>query len=98
GVVLRARLHHMAWFYTQPFFFMPNSTLTLFIAGLMIVRHRVFENPRAHVRLLAVMAAGGAISWLAGSWLLPSGLESIGLLRDQWLTFAYISAALYLFA
>ena len=98
GDLLRARLHHMAWFHSQPFFFMPNATLPLFIAGLLLVRHRVFENPRAHVRLLVVMAAGGLISWIADDWLLPAGPESVGLLRDQWLTFTYVGVALYLLA
>ena len=96
--LVRARLHHMAWFHTQPFFFMPNATLPLFIAGLLLVRHRVFENPRAHVRLLVGMAIGGFVSWVSDDWLLPENLESVGLLRDQWLMFTYVSVALYLLA
>jgi uncharacterized protein len=98
GELVRARLHHMAWFHTQPFFFMPNATLPLFIAGLLLVRHRVFEAPRAHIRLLVVMAIGGLMSWVADDWLLPESLESVGLLRDQWLMFTYVSIALYLLA
>jgi uncharacterized protein len=96
--LVRARLRHMAWFHTQPFFFMPNATLALFIAGLLLVRHRVFEGPRAHMRLLVVMAIGGLISWLTDNWLLPESVESVGLLRDQWLMFTYVSVALYLLA
>jgi uncharacterized protein len=98
AALVRARLRHMAWFHAQPFFFLPNVTLALFIAGLLLVRHRVFEHARAHLRLLGVLAAGGTISWLADDWLLPAaGFSSAGLLRDQWLMFAYVSAALYLF-
>ena len=59
-----------AWFYTQPFFFMPGATLALFIVGLLLVRHRVFEAPLAHTRLLGGMAAFGVVSWLAANWLL----------------------------
>ena len=98
GELVRARLRHMAWFHEQSFFFMPNATLPLFIAGLLLLRHRVFENARAHGRLLAALAIGGVISWAADDWLLPASLESVGLLRDQWLMFAYVSAALYLLA
>ena len=69
-MLLAARLAHMAWFYRQPFFFMPGATLALFIAGLLLVRHRVFENPLAHARVLGVLAAFGVVSWLAANWLL----------------------------
>lgn len=99
-VLLDARLVHMAWFYTQPFFFMPGPTLALFIAGLLLIRHRVFEDPVAWARLLAGMAAFGVVSWLAANWLLE--IWSLGPLflvfRDQWLTFTYVSAALWLLA
>ena len=50
-VLLDARLSHMAWFHAQPFFFMPGGTLALFIVGLLLVRHGVFEEPLAHVRV-----------------------------------------------
>ena len=97
-VLLTARLRHMAWFYSQPFFFVPGVTLTLFIMGLLYVRHQVFEQVDKHRRLLAGMAAFGLVSWLADDWLLPwAGIEgSFGLFRDQWLTFAYVSVALLL--
>ena len=92
-VLLGARLRHMAWFYSQPFFFMPNVTLALFIVGLLLVRHRVFEEPQSHGRLLGGMAAFGVVSWVSANWLLPF---SFGLIRDQWLTFTYLAAALWL--
>ena len=95
-VLLAARLRHMRWFYSQPFFFVPGVTLTLFIVGLLYVRHQVFEQVEQHRRLLGGMAAFGLVAWLADDWLLPSaGIEgSFGLFRDQWLTFTYVSAAL----
>jgi uncharacterized protein len=92
-VLLGARLRHMAWFYSQPFFFMPNVTLALFIVGLLLVRHRVLEDPASHGRVLAIMVVFGTLSWLAANWMLPF---SFGLIRDQWLTFAYIAGALWL--
>lgn len=97
-VLLLARLRHMAWFYAQPFFFVPGVTLTLFIIGFLYVRHQVFEQVEKHRRLLAGMAAFGLVSWLADDWLLPwAGIEgSFGLFRDQWLTFTYVSVALLL--
>lgn len=99
AVLLAARLEHMAWFHTQPFFVLPNATLALFITGLLLVRHRVFEDVAARGRLLAAMAAFGLAAWSADNWLLPSwGVESYGLLRDQWLMFAYVSGALWLLA
>ncbi len=99
-VLFSARLRHMAWFYSQPFFFMPGVTLTLFIAGLLFVRHGVFERARAHRRLLTGLALFGVLAWLADIWVLPlAGVPtSFGLLRDQWLTFTYVAGALLLFA
>ena len=99
-ILLGARLTHMLWFYRQPFSFMPGATLALFIAGLLLVRHRVFDQPLAHVRLLAILAAFGLISWLAANWLLePANLGVLLIVfHDQWLTFAYVGAALVLLA
>ena len=94
-VLLGARLRHMAWFYSQPFFVMPGATLSLFIAGFLFVRHRVFEEPRGHRRLLGALAAFGVVSWVLDNWLLPA---SFGLVRDQWLTYSYVAAALLLLA
>lgn len=98
--LLAARLAHMAWFYRQPFFFMPGATLTLFIAGLLLVRQGVLENPLAHPRLLGFLSAFGIVSWLAANWLLERwGVEPFLLVfRDQWLTFTYVSVALALLA
>ena len=98
-VLLMARLNHMAWFYRQPFFIMPAVTLALFIAGLLLIRHGVFERPADHRRLLTILAVFGIVSWLADNWLLPLwNLGGLGLLRDQWLMFAYVAGALTLLA
>ena len=94
-VLLGARLRQMAWFYTQPFFVMPGGTLALFIAGILFVRHHLFDDARAHSRLLGAIAAFGVVSWALDNWLLPT---SLGLLRDQWLTFTYVSGGLLLLA
>ena len=98
AVLFLARLKHMAWFYRQPFFFLPGATITLFIAGLLLVRHRVFENARAHRRLLVGLVVFGVVSWLVDDFLFPNAgySNTLALLRDQWLTFAYVSIALLL--
>jgi uncharacterized protein len=95
--VLAARRRHMAWFYTQPFFVMPGATLALFIAGLLLLRHGVFEDPLAHPRILTGMTVLGVGAWAADNWL-PAEVNSLGLVRDQWLTFAYVSLALIVLA
>jgi uncharacterized protein len=95
--LLAARLKHMAWFYTQPFFIMPGVTLTLFIVGLLLVRHRVFDEVSAHQSVIGMMLAFGLVSWLADDWLLADA-NLFGLLRDQWLTFTYVGGALLLLA
>ncbi|HEX6313986.1 MAG TPA: DUF418 domain-containing protein [Gemmatimonadaceae bacterium] len=95
-LLVAARLRHMAWFYAQPFSFMPGATFALFISGLLLVRHRVFEHVQGHTRLLGAMAAFGVVSWLTVNWVL--GFGPFGLLRDQWLMFAYVSGALLLLA
>lgn len=99
-ILLAARLSHMAWFYRQPFFFMPGATLALFITGMLLVRHGLFENPLSHSRALGLLAAFGFIAWLASNWLLELWqLDPLFLiLHDQWLTFTYVSVALLLLA
>ena len=99
STLVAARLRHMVWFYTQPFFFLPGVTLTLFIAGFLLVRHAVFERPHAHRPLLRLLAVFGVISWVADNWILDVwGVSSFGIVRDQWLTFTYVAGAILLFA
>lgn len=99
AALFRARLRHMAWFYTQPFFFMPGATMTLFIAGLLSIRHGLIEHANRHRQLLMVVAVFGLVSWLADNWLLSQwGVTTLGLLRDQWLTFTYVGIALVVLA
>jgi uncharacterized protein len=94
-VLLAARGSHMQWFHRQAFFFLPGGTLALFIVGLLLVRHGVFEAPLAHQRLLGVMAAFGLGSWVVSNWMAPS-LAFV--LRDQWLTFTYVAASVVVLA
>jgi uncharacterized protein len=102
GRLLAARLHHMAWFYRQPFFFMPGATLALFIVGLLFVRHRWFEEPLVHRRAIIGLMIFGLVSWVAENWLLdlvPMQVQMAGvLLRNQWLTFTYVGAFLLVVA
>jgi uncharacterized protein len=94
--LLTARLRHMAWFYTRPFFFVPGTNLTLFILGLLAVRHGIFAQPLAHKRVIFAMMAFGITAWLVANWL--HGFPHFGLLRDEWLAFTYVGAALLLLA
>jgi len=93
--LLAARLRQMAWFYRQPFFVMPGATLALFIAGVLFVRHGLFDDARAHSRLLGCLSVFGVVSWTLDNWVLST---SLGLVRDQWLTFAYVACGLLLLA
>ena len=93
-----ARLHHMAWFYTMPFCFLPGAQVALFIAGLLAVRHRIFEQPLAHKRVIVSTMIFGVIAWYADNWLPPGVWSLFGLLRDQWLAFTYIGGVLLLLA
>ena len=90
--------------------FIPDSNLTLFILGLLAVRHRVFEEPKRHARLIAGWMTFGALSW-ATSWLLLQRIPDLGnpqatwplqfglgLVQDQWLCFTYIGAVVLLLA
>lgn len=94
--LVAARLAHMRWFYAQPFSFLPGATLALFITGLLLVRHRVFDAPHRHLRLLAGFATFGLVAWAVDIWVWPA--RTWGLLRDQWLTFTYVSLALMILA
>jgi uncharacterized protein len=68
--VFRARLAHMAWFYRQPFSFLPVNTLTLFLLGVIGFRIGLFEAPERHRGLIAALMVFGAASWAAETWLL----------------------------
>jgi uncharacterized protein len=89
---------------------LPDTNLALFIVGLLAVRHGVLDEPRRHVRLIGRWMTFGALSW-AVSWLVLRNLPStgiprgdwplndgLGLVQDQWLTFAYIGAVVLLLA
>ena len=89
---------------------LPDVNLTLFILGLLAVRHGVLDEPRRHVRLIARWMTFGAVSW-AVAWLLLRHLPTthvpgadwpleygLGLVQDQWLCFTYIGAVVLLLA
>jgi uncharacterized protein len=100
--LLKARLHHMAWFSRQPWFFLPCNTLALFIAGLLAVRHGILEHPLAHKRTIAAMMLFGVVAWVIDNWVAgdngPRAYRLLGIFDDQWLAFTYVGGLLLLFA
>ena len=68
--VFVARLRHMAWFYAQPFSFLPVNTFTLFLIGVIGLRVGLFDRPAEHERLIVGLAAFAVASWAVDVWLL----------------------------
>jgi uncharacterized protein len=113
-VVFRARLRHMAWFYVQPFSFLPVNTFTLFLIGVIGFRLGLFDTPGRHQRMILALMAFGAASWAVGIWISPSEGElrsplvrdlilnelrrGFGVIRGTWLAFVYIGTVLLLVA
>ena len=113
-VVFRARLRHMAWFYVQPFSFLPVNTFTLFLIGVIGFRLGLFDTPGGHQRMILALMAFGAASWAVGIWIPASEGElrsplfrdlilnelrhGFGVIRGTWLAFVYIGTVLLLVA
>ena len=89
---------------------LPGSNLTLFILGLLAVRHGVLEQPKRHVRLIVGWMTFGVLSW-ALSWTALRALPDVtiagadwpirfglGLLQDQWLCLGYVGGVVLLLA
>jgi uncharacterized protein len=89
---------------------LPDVNLTLFILGMLAVRHGVLDQPRRHVRLITGWMIFGGLSW-AVAWLVLRHLPTthvpgadwpleygLGLVQDQWLCFTYIGAVVLLLA
>jgi uncharacterized protein len=94
--------------------FVPGMNLTLFILGLLALRHGVFEEPKRHLRLIRGWMIFGASSW-ALSWVMMLAvrprlprtsipdvqwplLGAFGLVQAQWLCLTYIGAVVLLLA
>jgi uncharacterized protein len=89
---------------------LPSSNLTLFILGLLAVRHRLLDEPLRHVRTITRWMIFGAAPWALG-WLVLARLPDLsvpgatwpirfgfGLVQDQWLSFTYAGAVLLFLA
>ena len=87
----------MAWFYAQPFFFMPGVTLTLFIVGLLARPARRVRGGRCPPA--AARRHDGVRPRVVARRQLVAPMPAVrSLLRDQWLTFTYVGGALLLLA
>lgn len=112
--VFEARLRHMAWFYLQPYSFLPVNTFTLFLLGVIALRLGLLDRPQDHRRLIVSLIIFGVAAWAAATWLLPGddlppgsfirgvaldwARSGFGLIRTMWLTFAYMGVVLLLVA
>jgi uncharacterized protein len=105
-----ARLTAMRFHYSRMATFIPDSTLTLFLLGLLAVRHCMVDEPRAHVRQIVGWMIFGAASWAAW-WLVmypysdvpavalaSRVLFALGVVRDQWLCLTFMGAVALLLA
>jgi uncharacterized protein len=87
---------------------LPTADLTLFVLGLLALRHGIIDRPREHTRLIVRWMIAGAVLWAASWLLLPRMPElpvigarlrgGLGLVRDSWLCFTYIGAVFLWFA
>lgn len=87
---------------------LPDANLTLFILGLLAVRHGFVQEPRRHARAIAGWMAFGALSWSLWWFVLRTGLGDprsgadvlmaavVGLTQEQWLCFTWMGALVLL--
>jgi len=73
---------------------LPTSNLALFILGLLAVRHRLFDEPKRHLRVILCWMMFGLLSW-GFAWTVTARNP---LLQDQWLCFTYMGAVVLLLA
>jgi len=85
--------------------YLPDTNLALFIVGLLAIRHRVFAEPRRHLRLISAAGGFGLCAWTAHWSLFAFGpeatspamaarLSGFGLLQDQFLCLTYMGVLL----
>ena len=108
--LLRVRLANMRSKYGFWSTYLPDSTFTLFVIGVLAFRYGVFTDPRARLHLISGAMAFGFIAW-ALAWtvyatgltvsnpaLRPALLSAFGLIQDQWLCLTYAGAVILLVA
>jgi uncharacterized protein len=110
-VLVAARLRAMRADYLNWSFFVPGENLTLFIIGFLALRTGVVEAPKKHARLILTWMGLGFFCW-AVYWLIlreakfgfvPVSIGDelrygLGIIREQWLAFAYCGGFLLLLA
>ena len=111
AAVFAARLRHIAWFYAQPYSFLPVNTFTLFLIGVLGLRLGVFERPEEDRAIIVACLVFGTASWAVATWILPPPdapadaplvqattiayvRAGFGLVRQTWLTLAYVGVVL----
>lgn len=108
-VALRARamIHDLPRFNTLT----PSLNMTLFILGLLAIRHRIFDHPEKHLRTIGIFMVAGAACWIVGWTILaavPHDLFSprlalqlrkgFGVVDEQQLAFTFMGAVTLLLA
>lgn len=68
--VVAARLRHMAWFYLQPYSFLPVNTFTLFLLGVIAFRLGLLDRPQDHRTVIVSLTVFGAAAWATEEWLM----------------------------
>jgi uncharacterized protein len=89
---------------------LPDVNLSLFILGLLALRHRYIDEPLRHLRGIAGWMIFGFLAW-AVSWLVLRHVDDLsipgtgwplayglGLVQEQWLCLTYVGAVVLLLA
>jgi uncharacterized protein len=61
----------MAWFYRQPYSFLPVNTFTLFLIGVIGFRLGLLDKPEQHRRVILAISGVGLAAWASATWVLP---------------------------
>jgi len=70
--IIAARMRFMVRFHRR-WSTLPRGSFTLFLIGLIAFRLGLFDRPEQHRRLIVALMAGGAVSWIISTWVLPVG-------------------------
>ena len=73
-----------------------TANLSLFILGLLAIRHGLFEDPRRNSAIILGAMAFGFVSWAIAWTTYQDGPRELGLISDRWLALSYAGAIVLL--